>query len=201
MLKHNAIKCNGKIYNDLYYGLKSGGSFKDWNNDMIDFVNNLPKSGNKEEDKDQCNKFKGDMFEVFIEIFCNIFKSDEGLGISDYTPILINDDYGMDATGININGHQSAIQVKYRSNPLDEITWGDLAKTQGHAIALGNRDIVNFDHTLFLFTTGKQANVHAKKMLGNRLVTINRGVISTKVRKNKSFWALAYGMIDEKLKS
>jgi hypothetical protein len=138
---------------------------------------------------DGINKFKGDMLEVFAEMFFTNFGCDEGIGLKDYTPIIIGDDFGVDATGINVNGHKCAIQVKYRKNPSDLITYADIARTFTSAVLqLGIADVVAHDHTVFLFTISNGVTGAFEKVMGKKAVVVSKGIISTKVDNNKTFW-------------
>jgi len=146
--------------------------------------------------RDAMNKFKGDMLEVFSEMFFNIFGADEGVGIQEYTPGDIGSDYGVDATGTNVNGHSCAIQVKYRSNPLDNISYADIARTfTSAALQLNLKDVIEQDHTVYLFTTANGVSVAFEKVMGRKCVLITRDVISTKVDNNKTFWQKCYELM------
>lgn len=150
--------------------------------------------------RDDINKFKGDMLEVFSEMFFNIFKADEAVGITDYAPVEIDSDYGVDATGINVNGHQCAIQVKYRQNPLDLISYADIARTfTSAALQLNMSDVVNHDHTVYLFTSSGGVSAAFDKVMGRKCIVINRSVISTKVDNNITFWNECFNLLSRTL--
>jgi hypothetical protein len=146
--------------------------------------------------RDAINKFKGDMLEVFSEMFFNIFGADEGVGVTEYTPGDIGSDFGVDATGINVNGHNCVIQVKYRHNPLDVISYADIARTfTSAALQLHLKDVIEHDHTVYLFTTANGVSVAFEKVMGRKCVLVTRDVISTKVDNNKAFWRKCYEMM------
>jgi hypothetical protein len=170
-------------------------TFRQWNNDVLSLVRRLP--GDTTEDA--INQFKGDMLEVFSEIFFNSFENDEALGIKEYTPgsaDITVEDFGVDAIGINANGHRCAIQVKFRSNPTDQITYADIARTFTSAIIQHDlMDVVNFPHTVFLFTNTHGVTMAFDKVLGNKAVLVTNGVISEKVDNNISFWTNAYQLM------
>lgn len=193
MLKHNIISSYPKEYFDLYSEFKNGGTIREWGN-------YVERELSKFTDDDVKNKFRGDMLEVLAEIFFNVFHADEGIGIKDYTPIEITEDYGVDATGINVNGHNIAMQVKYRANPFDLITYADMARTYTSALCqLQMKDVYLHDHTLYLFTISNGVTGACEKVLGRKLIIINRGIISTKIDNNVNFWSESYNMIFEKL--
>jgi len=136
------------------------------------------------------------MLEVFSEIFFKNFENDEGLGITEYKPIDINDDYGVDARGVNVNGHQSAIQVKYRSNPEDKISYADIARTFTSAVLqLHMSDVITHDRTVFLFTNAGGVTGAFDTVMQKKTVIITRSIISTKVDNNVTFWKNAYDLI------
>ena len=144
----------------------------------------------------EINKFRGDMLEVFSEIFFTVFGADEGVGISNYEPMDIGNDYGVDATGTNVNGHKVAVQVKYRGNPNDLIPYADIARTYTSAtLQLGLSDVANHDHTIYLFTTSSGVTGAFEKVMGRKCVIVNRAIIQHKVDNNKEFWLRAHDMM------
>lgn len=189
MLKSTMISSYPLEYFELYKMAKPGFTFRQWYNRVETISKHMG-------DLNTRNKFKGDMLEVFAEIFFTIFQSDEGLGITQYNPIDINDDYGVDAVGVNVNGHNVAIQVKYRSNPQELITYADIAKTYTSALMQFNlNDVAKYNKTLYLFTNSNGVTGAFTKVMQQKVVIINKGVITTKIDNNKTFWLKAYDMI------
>ena len=151
-------------------------------------------------DEDTRNKFKGDMLEVFAEIFFAQFQSDEAIGITEYTPVDINDDFGVDATGKNVNGHQVAIQVKFRSNPAELISYADIARTYTSALMqLHMHDVYEHDRTVYLFTNSNGVTSAFTTVMQNKCVIITKHHIKTKIDNNSIFWNKAYQMIFDSL--
>lgn len=185
-------------YFDLYRMGENGFTFRQWNNEVLRMANSRELNF----DDDAKNKFKGDMLEVFSEIFFKQFESDESLGITEYQPIDINDDYGVDARGVNVNGKQTAIQVKYRSNPDDRISYADIARTFTSAVLqLHMKDVIDNDRTVFLFTNAGGVSGAFDTVMQKKTVVITRGVIATKVDNNITFWKNAYDLIYKTLDS
>lgn len=192
MLKCTMIHSYPREYFDLYQLAENGFTFRQWNNEVLRIAN----SRELNLDEDARNKFKGDMLEVFSEIFFYQFQTDESLGITEYQPIEINDDYGVDARGINVNGKQTAIQVKYRSNPEDKISYADIARTFTSAVLqLHMKDVIDNDRTVFLFTNAGGVTGAFDTVMQKKTVIITRGVIATKVDNNVTFWKNAYDLI------
>jgi hypothetical protein len=145
-------------------------------------------------EQDKINSFKGDMLEILAEIFWRIYAAEEAVGIVDYMPIPLTEDFGVDGVGTNPNGDKCVAQVKYRANPLDTIHWDDLAKTD--SMGLRHYDVLKEkDYTVFLFTTCAGATSACQEVLGNVLREINRNIIAGKIDLNQTFWKQAEELI------
>ena len=148
--------------------------------------------------RDEINKFKGDMLEVLAEIFFKVFQADESVGLTDYEPVPVSNDYGTDAIAINPNGHRSVVQVKFRSNSEDHIGYPDIARTFTSGILHHHvSDLIEHEHTVFLFTTATGVTGPFDIVMKRKSVIIDRPVIAYKIDNNKTFWRLAYNEIME----
>ena len=145
---------------------------------------------------DYINVLKGDLFEIFAEIFFLAFENDPEVGIKNYQIASLVDDYGVDAIGKNVNGDDAVIQMKYRSNPMELIDYDSLGKTYSSGKLQHNIPLEKND-TIFLFTTGNGATDPCKKVFRKKLRIINRKIIEGKVDNNKSFWDFAEKKIGE----
>jgi hypothetical protein len=193
MVLHNSPLAYPNEYFRLYEHCKVNPTFRDWNNQVVSF-------GRRITDLDERNKFYGDMLEVLSELFFNIMIGNPRFSLSEYTPIGINEDYGVDATGINVNKHKCAVQVKFRHNPNDLITYTDIAKTFTSAVCQFDMlDVVNHDHTIFLFTNVYDVSRQFKEVLQKKAVVLNNAIISQEIDNNRYFWETAYNMIFNKL--
>lgn len=193
MLKHGSSWNYPQEYFALYSHCNANPSFSNWNNRVISDSHRIT-------DLDERHKFVGDMLEVFSEIFFNVFYAHPAYGLTEYTPVDINEDYGVDATGVNVLGHKSAVQVKFRSNPLDIISYADIAKTFTSAVLqLGMEDVYNYPHTVFLFTNSNGVSHQFDHIMQSKAVIITNNIISNEVDGNVTFWKHAYDMIYEKL--
>lgn len=77
------------------------------------------------------NKLKGDLFEIFAELFFKLTSSDNRVGIRDYKPIEDSEDFGVDAIGVGENNDPVTVQVKFRSNMSELLTIKDIKNLQG----------------------------------------------------------------------
>lgn len=62
---------------------------------------------------DVANKFKGDIFELFVEFFIKMSPIDERVNVFDYQ-LVTEDDTGVDGWGYDRDGNIVTVQVKYR---------------------------------------------------------------------------------------
>lgn len=192
MLKHPDILANPKMYYDLYDRWSQKTSFQtinEWINDVEILANAMP-------DNDSALKLRGDMLEVLSEIFFNAFQNDEAVGIKDYAPVSIDEDYGVDATGINPNGIKVAVQCKYKN--FESVTYTELAKTFTSGLLILKCDLMQAN-SIYVFTTAVQFSSAVDKNLGSKVVKIDRNVISRKIDNNRTFWQYAYDEIFETL--
>jgi len=141
-------------------------------------------------------KFKGDALEVLAELFFTRFNSDPRMGLTNYTPISVAEDYGVDAMGNNANGDLTMVQVKYRGNPQDVVTYAEIARTFTAGVLMHGLDPTK-DHTVFVFTTANEVSRQCSKVLQDKLVVINRAYIKKVIDSNKNFWNLCLQDVQE----
>ena len=150
------------------------------------------KYPNKPEDENDDNpayKFKGDMLEILAELFFNIYSSDPAVGLREYHSVPISEDYGVDAIGINVNGDQVAVQMKYKANPLTKIEYSEISKTYNAAIEIHNIPLyLPKNDTIFVFTTGNEMTAALQNVNKNKVRLIDRKIISGLVDNNENFW-------------
>ena len=107
------------------------------------------------------NKFKGDIFELFVEFFIKMSPIDERIDICDYQLVTENDT-GVDGWGYNRNGEIVTVQVKYRmwdweltsiQEHLDNFRWTSYKK-----YGISPEDVGR----MLIVTTGKE--IHWKTL-------------------------------------
>jgi len=151
----------------------------------VEYIENPGDSENENHDK--ANSFKGDMFEILSECFFNAFSNEPKVGLTNYTPVSLTEDYGVDAIGINVLGYQCAVQCKFRTNPNDLIHYVDMAKTYSAGRKRHNLPLEH-DDTLILITTANDVNHHCKRVFGDQVRVISKDIIGMRVDGNLSFW-------------
>lgn len=142
--------------------------------------------------------FKGDMLEIFAEIFFKAFSNDPRIGLSDYTPVPLEEDYGVDGFGKNAAGKQCAVQVKYRNNPFDSVTYAELARTYTSAMLLQQIPLEG-ENCLYVFTTAYDTTSPNAVVFKSMLRVISHKIISQEVDNNINFWNMAYEEIKDTL--
>ena len=147
----------------------------------------VENKGQSNEDYDKSNSFKGDMLEIFGEIFFGAFANDPKVGHTNYRVVPLSEDYGVDAIGTNVIGNEVAIQYKFKSDPTCSIEYGDIAKTYSAGRERHNLKL-DADDTIVVFTTCNSANKHLKKVFPTKVRLIGRNIISIRVDNNASFW-------------
>jgi hypothetical protein len=107
------------------------------------------------------DKYKGDAFEFFVELFLTINATDNRVFVYNYKPIPSDEiDIGADGMGTNILGEDCVVQIKYRRNSEHLLTGNDdhltnLINAGAHmGIAYDRKNKKNFRH--FVFTTAKE---------------------------------------------
>lgn len=170
-----------------------------------DFINNLDRIGkrytlygyedildsNKEILHSGLQKFKGDLFEIFAEIFFKLLASDNRVGIHDYKPVLEKDDNGVDAYGKSILGGDNpnaTVQIKYRSNPLYELKERDIKQFPYKSIIQYNVD-PKVKNNMIIFTNCVGLNRYTDEEVFESMFHVIDGMMIKKlIDNNSSFW-------------
>lgn len=134
--------------------------------------------------------FKGDALELLTEFLMKTSSLENNEGLLNYKNVRLKDDYGVDATGEK-NGVFVVVQCKFRSNPLEEIFYADLARTFCQGIIQFGLD-KNASNNLWLVTTCQGPNRNAMKILKKHLHVINFSHLKKKLNGNIDFWNSFY---------
>lgn len=166
------------------------------NEDIIEMYT----TGGEDEEESIKNKIKGDLFEIFAEIFFKLTSSDDRVGVTDYTSVRGSDDYGVDGYGIGQNGKPCTIQVKFRSNPTKKLTIKDLKNFQGLSYCKYNVDPTD-DNNLIVFSNSDDVHWSTEtRVMESRIKNLCRNQVSRLVNNNTSFWKNLSKVIDHNIK-
>lgn len=148
----------------------------------------------------ESDNYKGDAFEFFVELFLALHPTDNRVGVYNYKPNQENDN-GVDGVGINIKGEKSVVQVKYRSNVVQELSsnidsLGNLI-TDGmfaHNVIADMSNNNNFRH--FVFTTSTGLNFYTdKEMFKSKVRCFGYNDFRSMLDNNFIFWDKARELI------
>lgn len=156
------------------------------------------KNGNNIIAEDELyNQFVGDLFELFAEFFLKTCSTVGQYGVVNYEPAVNNDDWGVDGYGIAADQKETSggatpavVQVKFRSNPMDEISYTMLAKTGWDGIKNYNLDIKRKKNVILFCNTENGANYLAKNAMGDNLYVISMKDLDKDVTgiRTTTFW-------------
>lgn len=171
-------------------------------NTLSNFMSNLEHQSTLDPDRYSPNKYLGDGFEFFIELFLKLHFVDNRIGIYDYKPIQENDN-GVDGIGININLEPSVVQIKYRSNKTSVLTatndhlsnlFSDGMLT--HNVVADTNNPKNYRH--FVFTTAKGLHFYTdSEMFKNKVKTFGYNELRSMIDNNYIFWYKIRKIISE----
>ena len=109
-LEHN-FKTKAHDLSGLFRGVKK----------MASFMRLLEAQAEIDPVRYDRDKYVGDGFEFFVELFLKLNPTDNRVGVYNYHPVQENDN-GVDGIGLNIQGMKSVVQIKYRSNTQSVLT-------------------------------------------------------------------------------
>ena len=139
------------------------------------------------------DKYKGDAFEFFVEIFLTIFNVDNRVGVYNYKPIPPDEDGGADGIGTNMLGEDCVVQVKYRGNiehllTANEDHLSNLPLAGAHlGVVFDNKNKKNIRH--FVFTTAKGLHFHTnEQMFKGKVKCFGYEEFRKMVDNNIPFW-------------
>tara|TARA_R110000772_G_scaffold5691_4_gene20372 strand:- start:6889 stop:7707 length:819 start_codon:yes stop_codon:yes gene_type:complete len=195
MLDINSSSFNNFIYKNLdIWSIFNTSNMKSLTKNITKISEDCHLYGNYSQDENGMNKMKGDLFEIFAEIFFKLSSSDNRVGITNYIPVKDIEDNGVDGVGTAMNKLPATVQVKFRSNPVNTLTISDLKNFQGLSYKKYNVP-VSANQNLIIFTncSGIHWNTETK-VLENSTVTYgsfkedSNFNLSTLLNNNFSFW-------------
>jgi hypothetical protein len=194
MIKHEAfnkivIRDYGKSFNDIL-NKRTFKEFIDEIENISGYACDYGYSDSEIEDEVRLGSYKfiGDLFEIFAEVFFIQYKSDNRIGIYDYTPASSENDNGVDGFGKNLTGLPTTVQVKYRGNPTYELKERDLKQ-------FGYQSIVEYgidykqSGNMVVFTNCEGLHWYTNtNVFKNKIRVINGDMISRMIDNNEGFW-------------
>lgn len=143
------------------------------------------------------DKLKGDLFEIFTECFFKILSADNRIGVYDYQPAPPNEDYGVDGSGIGMDGKPLTIQVKFRSDATTELKQEDINQFAFQSIRKYRVD-VDTKTNMILFTNARGLHwASEKNVFLDSIKSIGYSEISNLIDNNTVFWKEIFDMIQQ----
>ena len=165
------------------------------------FCRRLEEQSLLDPDRYDPDKYKGDGFEFFVELFLMLHANDNRVGVYDYSPTQENDN-GVDGVGVNILREKCVVQVKYRSNNQIDLTAnhdhlsnmisdGMLA----HQVIADNDNAKNYRH--FVFTTANGLHFYTdQEMFKSKVKCFGYKDFRSMLDYNMVFWNNALELIE-----
>ena len=129
--------------------------------DMKSLIRSISLISKKVKDPNIANVDKGNVFEIFGEFFIKELGKHNDIGIVDYEPAQVLEDYGVDGVGIGLDAKPATTQMKFRSNPNRENTYEEASKFMVQSEY--DYGVEALKNMLFISTAFKM-NQHALKM-------------------------------------
>jgi hypothetical protein len=150
------------------------------------------------------DKVKGDLFEIFAECFFKVLpvyaSINGGWGIYGYEQAPAVDDYGVDGFGVGMDEKPLTVQVKFRSNPTEELTQDDIKQFAFQSIVEYGVD-KDTTTNMIVFTNAKGLHwVTESKVFSGRIRVIGSDEIAKTIDKNTIFWKMVGDLIQETIK-
>ena len=146
------------------------------------------------------DKMKGDLFEIFAEIFFKVLSSDNRIGVYNYKPVSSGNDNGVDGYGIGMNNKPLTVQVKFRTDNRTELKENDLKQFGMQSIIKYGVDSETTSNML-VFTNAAGLHWYTERnVFENRLTAIGYDKIRKLINGNIVFWKDCLDMVDETIK-
>lgn len=154
------------------------------------FMNRINKQAEEEHHKGWSpDDYKGMGFEALVEVLIKNSPVDKRINIVDYRPHssrLDGSDVGIDGYGNNHSGIPATVQIKFRSNIMEDLKTRD---SISNFVATTTANPKFKDADMVIFTTAKDLNQFlAEKMYHDRVRTLGYYELTKLIDGNMSFW-------------
>lgn len=150
----------------------------------------ITKSGSK--------KFKGDLFEIFAELFFKILGHTKPISVIDYSPEESIEDYGVDGFARSKTNSPLTVQCKFRSKADSLLEERDIKQ---FLVQSWKKYKVNMNSKNAILFTSCEGMYHTteKEVFLDSITTINIHDIRTHVDRSLGFWEKVIELIDTTL--
>ncbi len=187
--------------NTLFYSLFINVNTIDALCNRIDYIAEHEWRKFNYSEEENSDKFKGDLFEIFAEIYFKNQGANPKIGVYNYTPNKATDDYGVDGFGKGSDGKNLTVQVKFRSNFLTELTEKDIKQFPWQSIKRFGVD-PNTRYNLVLFTSCVGMHYKTKnEVYEDSIRTIDITHLQKDLNGNAPFWLSVNDAIKETIEA
>jgi hypothetical protein len=145
-------------------------------------------------------RLKGDIFEIFVEALLKLAGSHPSLGVYNYVPVVKANDWGVDGSGIGLDGSPLTVQVKYRSDPKVELLERDIKQFPLQSFKAYDVDLNTSTNLLLIASCEGLSPITASEVFFSQITVINRQKIAKIVNKNFGFWHDLTDLINNTIK-
>lgn len=189
-----------KLNHSSIYKILQTGVFDPSIDSIEDFVKTVDQVARNlyPNDREKQDQFKGDCLEILSEYLLRTKGNDKRLAIKNYQPTKKADDYGVDGWGIGFDLTDYSVQIKYRKNPTEVLTYRDLSTYIADSRKFGSPSVSN-PHNMAILTTGKDISHLVKERIpGIKMIGIDQW--KSLVNNDPFFWNGFYESLDESIK-
>jgi hypothetical protein len=146
-------------------------------------------------------KYLGDAFEFFVELFLKLHPTDNRVGVYKYHPVQENDN-GVDGVGLNIKLEKCVVQIKYRTDNMSVLTANQDHLSNmfsdgmlAHNVVADMVNTTNYRH--FVFTTANGLHFYTdQEMFKLKVKCIGYTDFRTMLDNNLVFWKTALETVE-----
>lgn len=150
-------------------------------------IKKLSKGFEKHDYPDE-EKMKGDLFEIFTELFFRILGSDNRIGVYGYQPAPADGDYGVDGYGTGMDEKPLTVQSKFRSDTTKELVGTDLKQFAFQSIVEYDVD-KDTSSNMVVFTNAKGLHwITESRVFSGRLKCLGYNEMKGIIDNNFPFW-------------
>jgi hypothetical protein len=133
-------------------------------------------------------RYKGDIFEIFIECFLNILGSTPSVGVFHYKPEKKENDLGVDGYGYGSDNKKLTVQIKYRSDAKKRLDQSDIKQFAFHSYVTYGVDIKSNSNMLLITSCAGMYPMTKTRTFCSKIREINLEQIKNLIDDNHVFW-------------
>lgn len=134
------------------------------------------------------NRLKGDVFEIFIECFLKLMGNTPSVGVFGYKPEKKQDDLGVDGYGYGIDNKKLTVQVKFRSDPNQQLSQVDIKQFPFQSYVLYGVDVQTNTNMLLITSCSGLYPMTKTRTFSSKIRELNLEQLKNLVDDNAAFW-------------